>query len=272
LFEGIFLWILFPILGVCCGSFFNVLIYRMPHNISIIKPASHCPICKHRIMPWQNIPILSWLFLGGKCANCKEPISIKYPLVEFFGLQLGFLSAIIAEPSPWQDANMAESLRLFWLMVTLIPIFAIDFKYLLLPDTVTVGGIALGFALSFFEGGIDWLDSLIGIVACGGGLFLFSFAISIMIKKEGMGFGDVKLFAGFGAIMGAELAYVALIIGSLLALAVIVPFRFIAKKDMTKPLPFGPFLGLGAPISYLFGYKILDTYMGVVDKLLSIFS
>jgi len=210
--------------------------------------------------------------LGGKCANCKEPISIKYPLVEFFGLQLGFLAAIIAEPNPWQYANMADSLRLFWLMVTLIPIFAIDFKYLLLPDTVTIGGIVLGFALSFFEGGIDWLDSLIGIAACGGGLFLFSFAISIMIKKEGMGFGDVKLFAGFGAVMGAELAYVALIIGSLLALAVIVPFRLIAKKDMAKPLPFGPFLGLGAPISYLFGYKILDVYMGIVDKLLSIFS
>ena len=209
--------------------------------------------------------------MGGKCANCKEPISIKYPLVEFLGMQLGFLAAIIAEPNPWQDANMAESLRLFWLMVTLIPIFAIDFKHLLLPDTVTIGGILLGFALSFFEGGIGWLDSLIGIASCGGGLFLFSFAISKIIKREGMGFGDVKLFAGFGAIMGAELAYVALIIGSLLALAVIVPFRFIAKKDMAKPFPFGPFLGLGAPISYLFGYKILYVYMMVVDKLLAIF-
>ena len=101
---------------------------------------------------------------------------------------------------------------------------------------------------------------------------MFSFAISKIIKKEGMGFGDVKLFAGFGAIMGAELAFVALIIGSLLALAVIVPFRLISKKDMAKPLPFGPFLGIGAPISYLFGYKILEAYMVVVDKLLSIFS
>jgi len=269
LFEGIFLWILFPILGACFGSFFNVLIYRMPRDISIIKPASHCPICKHRILPWQNIPILSWLFLGGKCANCKEPISIKYPLVEFLGLQLGFFAAIIAEPNPWQDADIAGSLRLFWLMVTLIPIFAIDFKYLLLPDTVTIGGILLGFALSFFDGEIDWLGSLIGIAACGGGLFLFSFAISKIIKKDGMGFGDVKLFAGFGAIMGAELAFVALIIGSLLALAVIVPFRLLAKKDITKPFPFGPFLGLGAPISYLFGYNILDVYMGIVDKLLN---
>jgi len=186
-------------------------------------------------------------------------------------MQLGFFAAIIAEPSPWQDANLARSLCLFWLMVTLVPIFAIDFKYLLLPDTVTIGGILLGFALSFFEGGIGWQSSLIGIAACGGGLFLFSFAISKIIKKEGMGLGDVKLFAGFGAIMGAELAFVALVIGSLLALAVIIPFRFIAKMDMAKPLPFGPFLGVGAPISYLFGYSILYAYMGIVDKLLAIF-
>jgi leader peptidase (prepilin peptidase)/N-methyltransferase len=256
--------ILFTVLGACFGSFFNVLIYRMPRGMSIIKPASHCPNCKHRVLPWQNIPILSWLFLGGKCANCKEPISIKYPIVELLGMQLGFFAAILAAPA-WQNANIAGSLRLFWLMVTLIPIFAIDFKYLLLPDTVTVGGILLGFALSFFGGGIDWQSSLLGIVACGGGLFLFSFTISKIIKKEGMGFGDVKLFAGFGAIMGAELAFVALIIGSLLALAVVVPFRFIAKKDMAKPLPFGPFLGFAAPISYLFGYKILEAYMGIAN-------
>jgi leader peptidase (prepilin peptidase)/N-methyltransferase len=189
--------------------------------------------------------------------------------VELLGMQLGFLAAIFAGSSPWQNANIAESLCLFWLMVTLIPIFAIDFKHLLLPDTVTIGGILVGFALSFLGGGIDWQSSLLGIVACGGGLFLFSFAISKIIKREGMGFGDVKLFAGFGAIMGAELAFVALIIGSLLALAVIIPFRFIAKKDMAKPLPFGPFLGLAAPISYLFGYKILDAYMVIVDRIIS---
>ena len=138
-------------------------------------------------------------------------------------------------------------------MVTLIPIFAIDFKHLLLPDTVTIGGIFVGFALCFFEGGIGWQSSLIGFAACGGGLFLFSVVATKIIKKEGMGFGDVKLFAGFGAIMGAELAFIALIIGSALAIITIVPIRIFTKGDMSAPLPFGPFLGMGAPISYLVG-------------------
>jgi len=262
--PAIFLWALFPVLGACFGSFFNVLIYRMPREMSIIKPASHCPNCKHKIPFWQNIPILSWLLLGGRCASCKEPISIKYPIVEFSGMLLGFFAAFLAEPSPWQDVNSVKSISLFWFLTTLIPIFAIDFKHLLLPDTVTVGGILLGLALSFFEGGIGVLSSLIGIAACGGGLFLFAVISSKIIKREGMGFGDVKLFAGFGAIMGAELSYISLIIGSFLALIVIAPFRFFAGKNMQAPLPFGPFLGLAAPISYLFGDAILQTMLSLL--------
>ena len=266
--PAILTWVLFPILGLCFGSFFNVLIYRMPRGMSIIKPGSHCPKCKRKVLPWQNIPILSWLFLGGKCANCKESISIKYPMVEFLAMQLGFIAAILAEPSPWQNANLPRSLCLFWLIVTLIPIFAIDFKHLLLPDTVTIGGILLGLVLAPFDGGIGWQSSLLGVVACGGGLFLFSVIVTSIIKREGMGLGDIKLFAGFGAIMGAEQACVALIIGALLALAVIVPFRLLANKNMAQPLPFGPFLGIAAPISYLFGSKILNTYIEFLDKFL----
>jgi leader peptidase (prepilin peptidase)/N-methyltransferase len=262
--PSVFLWVLFAVLGACFGSFFNVLIYRMPRDMSIIKPASHCPNCKYKILFWQNIPILSWLFLGGRCAKCKEPVSIRYPIVEFLGMLLGFAAAFIAEPSPWQNANLVKSISLFWLMATLIPIFAIDFKYLLLPDTVTIGGILLGFALSFFDGSIGWQSSLLGIAACGGGLFLFSFISSKIIKREGMGFGDVKLFAGFGAIMGAELSYMALIIGSSLALIVVVPFRIFTKKNMQAPLPFGPFLGLAAPISYLFGDAILQMMLSLL--------
>ena len=171
---------------------------------------------------------------------------------------LGFVAALMAEPNPWQNADLARSIALFWLTVTLIPIFAIDFKYLLLPDTITIGGIFVGFAISFLDGGIGWFNSLVGIAACGGGLFLFSVITSKVIKREGMGFGDVKLFAGFGAIMGMELTYITLIIGSALALIVIIPFRLFTKKDMSSPLPFGPFLGLAAPVSYLFGEKIIS--------------
>ena len=261
--PSFFLWILFAVWGACFGSFFNVLIYRMPQGMSIIKPASHCPNCKYKIKFWQNIPILSWLFLGGKCANCKEPISVKYPLVEFLTMLFGFFAAFIAEPNPFENVNLAKSISLFWLFVTLVPIFAIDFKYLLLPDTVTVGGIFVGFALSFLDGGIGIVNSLIGFAACGGGLFLFSVITAKIIKKEGIGFGDVKLFAAFGAIMGAEPTYFTLIIGSFLALAVTIPFRFFMKKDMREPLPFGPFLGIAAPISYL-SHSTLSSWISMI--------
>jgi len=226
--------------------------------MSIIRPASHCPLCKNKISPWQNIPVLGWVFLGGRCAKCKGVISIKYPLVELLCLLLGLAAAFLTKPDILQPASIIECVSLFWLMVTLVPIFAIDFKYLLLPDTVTVGGILLGFSLSFLEGGIGWQSSLIGIVACGGGLFLFSAVCSKIIKKEGMGFGDVKLLAGFGAIMGTELAFLTLIIGSVFAIITIVPLRFFTKGDMSAPLPFGPFLGIAAPVSYLLGRTILE--------------
>jgi leader peptidase (prepilin peptidase)/N-methyltransferase len=113
-----------------------------------------------------------------------------------------------------------------------------DFKYLILPDFITVGGILIGFLLSFFEGGIGWANSLIGIVACGAGLYA--------AKRRGIGFGDVKLFAGFGAIMGVKLAYIALITGLFLALIMVFPFRLLTKRNMMAPFPFGPFLGLAA--------------------------
>jgi len=139
------------------------------------------------------------------------------------------------------EQNPVKLISLFWLAAILVPIFIIDFKYLILPDFITVSGILLGFSLSFFEGGIGWANSLIGIVACGGGLYL--------AKRWGFGFGDVKLFAGFGAIMGVKLAYIALAAGLLLVLITVFPFRFFAKKNMQAPIPFGPFLGLAAFIS-----------------------
>jgi leader peptidase (prepilin peptidase)/N-methyltransferase len=236
----------------------------MPRELSLIKPGSHCPGCKHKIAIWHNIPVFGWLILRGRCANCKEPIPVSYPIVEILTATLGFLAAFLAEPNPWQSADLVKSISLFWFLTTLVPIFAIDFKHLLLPDTVTIGGILLGFALSFFPGSIGWLSSLIGIAACGGSLFLFGFVCSKILKKEGMGFGDVKLLAGFGAIMGAELAGIALIIGASLALIITIPHRLLTKKNMQLPLPFGPFLGVAAPISYLFGDAMLQSFLSLL--------
>jgi prepilin signal peptidase PulO-like enzyme (type II secretory pathway) len=126
----------------------------------------------------------------------------------------------------------------------------------------------IGFTLSFFEGGIGWLTSLLGIITCGGGLLLFSIVSTKIMKREGMGFGDVKLFASYGAIMGTELTFLTLMMGATLAIAVIIPFRFFTKKEMHLPLPFGPFLGVAALASYLYGDFIFEVIFGFVDGVL----
>lgn len=258
-------WIMFPVLGACLASFFNVLIYRMPLGLSLVKPASHCPVCQHPIAWYHNVPVLGWLVLRGRCAHCHAPISIRYPLVEALGGLLGF--AAIRFTHPQSDANVewASALTLFWLLTTLIPIFVIDFEHLLLPDTVTIGGIVLGLGLAFLPGGIGWLDALLGAIFAGGGLYLFGFVASKVLKRDAMGFGDVKLLASFGAFMGAGWAAMAMIIGSCLALLVMVPYRWYHRDhlEMAAEIPFGPFLGLAAPIVFLWGKPLLAWYMGL---------
>lgn len=258
-------WIFFPVVGACLASFFNVLIYRMPLGLSLVKPASHCPLCQHPIAWYHNVPVLGWIILRGRCAHCHAPISIRYPLVEALGGLLGFAAIWLTHPLADANVEWVRALTLFWLLTTLIPIFAIDFEHLLLPDTVTLGGIVLGLALSFLPAGIGWLDSLLGIIFAGGGLYLVGFIAAKALHRDAMGFGDVKLLAGFGALLGAGWAGMAMIIGSFLALLVMVPYRFFHRHhaEQSAEIPFGPFLGLGAPIVFLWGRPLLDWYMGL---------
>jgi len=258
-------WIFFPILGACLASFFNVLIYRMPLGLSLVKPASHCPSCDHPIAWYHNVPVLGWLVLRGRCAHCKAPISIRYPLIEALGALLGYLTIRLTHPDADANVDWVAALTLFWLLLTLIPIFAIDFVHLLLPDTVTIGGIVLGLGLSFLPGGIGWLDSLMGIAFAGGGLFMVGFVAGKVLKRDAMGLGDVKLLAGFGALLGAGWAAMAMIIGCVLALLVMVPYRWYHRNhaDMTAEIPFGPFLGMGAPIVFLWGHPLLEWYLSL---------
>ncbi len=264
-FPVVAAWILFPLLGACFASFFNVLIYRMPLGLSLSTPPSHCPLCKHPIAWYHNVPVLGWLVLRGKCAHCHAPISIRYPLIEALGAALGFLSIWLGHPDPWALVVWPQALVLFWLLLTLIPIFAIDFPHLLLPDTVTIGGIVLGFSVSFLPGGIGWLDSLLGTIFAGGGLYLVGFVASKALKRDAMGFGDVKLLAGFGAMLGTAPAFMALILGCFLAVLVMVPMRLWQRRnpDITGEIPFGPFLGMAAPLVFLWGSAIRDWYFGL---------
>jgi len=253
-------WI-FGAFGLTFGSFFNVLIYRVPRDLPIAFPPSHCPRCEARIRPWHNIPVLGWLMLGGRCKDCHGLISIQYPLVELLCGGLAVLAVHFANPDVSAGLDWARTLPLFWMMITLVPIAAVDFPYQLIPDTVSVGGFLIGFGVSWFPGGITWQQSLLGAAIAGGALWLFGFVMSKVLKRDAMGFGDVKLLASFGAIMGAANALAAVALASFLALAVMVPWKFVRKESQQEPLAFGPFIGLMGPVMFVWGDQMITSYM-----------
>ena len=280
--QEIPLWywlIVFFGLGACVGSFYNVIVYRMPRGISLINPPSHCPLCKKRIPIRYNLPIVGWLWLRGKSACCKQPISIIYPIGEGLCGLLGALALYAAagfgtdfsrpvlSPEVWADAA-----ALFWLLLGAYPVCAVDCKYKLIPDSISVGGIVAGLLISLVPGGITPLQSLIGAVVAGGGLYLLGRIATKVLKKDAMGFGDVKLLAGYGALMGVTGAVETLLVAALLGIVVMVPYGMLAAKKAAQnknseeagQIPFGPFLAIAAPIIYLWGSALLDAYFKYV--------
>lgn len=276
--EEIPLWywlIVFFIFGACVGSFYNVIVYRMPRGISLINPPSHCPLCKKPIPLYYNLPIVGWLWLRGKSACCKQPISVIYPIGESLCGLLGALalwaamgftlnvSAPVLAPAVWADA-----LAMFWLLLGIYPVFAVDCKYKLIPDSISVGGIVAGLVISLIPGGITPLQSILGAVVAGGGLYLIGFVATKVLKKEAMGFGDVKLLAGYGALMGLTGAVETLLIAALLGILVMVPANLIARKKNADSgfgqIPFGPFLAIAAPFMYLWWSDVLYLYLKFV--------
>ncbi len=257
--------ILFAILGACVGSFYNVIVYRMPRGLSLISPPSFCPHCHKHIPIWYNLPVFGWLILRGKSACCKKPISIRYPLGESLCGLVGGFSLIFANSSTPFTApveHWADSFALFWLLLGIYPVAAIDFRHKLIPDSISIGGIVVGIALSFFPGGISPLESILGALFAGGGLYLVGFIAGKILKRDAMGLGDVKLVAGFGALMGFGKAFAVLVLASLLGILVMVPYRML-KKEKSQEIPFGPFLMVAAPIVYRFGDLFFNYYFAL---------
>ena len=273
--ENIPLWyglFLFFALGACVGgSFYNVIVYRMPRGISLINPPSHCPLCKKRIPIRYNLPIVGWLWLRGKSACCKQPISVIYPIGESLCGLLGALALFSANYGVSFRApvvNWVDSLAMFWLLLGMYPVCAVDVKYKLIPDSISVGGIVVGLVLSMFPGGITPFQSLLGVVGAGGGLWLLAFIATKILKKDAMGFGDVKLLAGYGALMGLDAAVEVLILAAFLGIVIMIPWAKIMEKkgktDGSGQIPFGPFLAVAAPVIYLWGQELLDLYVRFV--------
>jgi len=244
------------IFGTMVGSFLNVCVYRIPEGQSIVLPASHCRTCKKPIAMYDNIPLVSFLLLKGKCRHCGAALSIQYPLVE---LVTGLLAAACL--LKWGAGYSAAIWFVF--CAALIVITFIDLAHKIIPDVISLPGIAGGLLLSLLPGQPGLPSALIGAALGGGSLLLIRLVYYALTRQEGMGLGDVKLLAMMGAFLGWKsilfIIMVASFTGALLGAAVMV----IKKKNGRYAIPFGPFLSLGA-LCYLFcGPEMINWYLNL---------
>ncbi|MBI3625755.1 MAG: prepilin peptidase [Candidatus Rokubacteria bacterium] len=236
-------------MGAMVGSFLNVCASRLPKGRSLWMPGSACPACGSPIRWYDNIPVLSFLVLQGRCRDCRGRIAWRYPIVEM-GTALLFTLAYIQ--IGWHsDLPLA-----LFLLSALIVITAIDLEHQLIPDRITLPGIVAGFAGSALLGRGSWFNSLLGILLGGGAFFLV-----IVLSGGGMGGGDMKLGAMLGAFLGWKLLLLGLFLAALLGGAVAVALLVAGRKGRKDPLPFGPFLAFGGAISLFWGEGILRWYL-----------
>lgn len=246
------------ILGLMIGSFLNVCIYRLPIKRSIISPSSFCPKCEVKIKPWDNIPILSYLLLKGRCRNCGERISLRYPFVELLNGLL-YLFAYM---------HYGLNYHLFFIFIFLsvmIVITFIDIDYQIIPDSITLPGILIGiFTGTFFmpdpfasnSSIIGFRDSFLGFLI--GGILFYLIAI---ISRGGMGGGDIKMMAMIGAFLGWKSVFLTTFIGSLFGSILGIFLMIMKGKGRKTKIPFGPFLAFGSIVTLFFGRTILDWYL-----------
>lgn len=248
------LLVLAGLLGLAIGSFLNVCIYRLPLGQSLVTPPSTCPSCRTRLRWVDNIPVVSWVMLGGKCHHCRAPISIQYPIVE---LVTGALFVLVTWLTPMGPLLAA---RLF-LVVILIVLFGIDLHHQILPNTITLPGIAIGFLFSLVAPP-GWVDSLLGILLGGGVLYAIAWTYYAVRHEEGLGMGDVKMLAMIGAFLGWKAVLVTLILSSFAGALVGVGIIAFSRGSMRLALPFGTFLSLGAVAAMLAGESLVSWYAG----------
>jgi len=259
--------------GACVGSFLNVCIYRMPREESVVRPRSHCPHCGV-LIPWhQNIPVVSWVFLRGKCASCKGPIAMRYILVELLTATL-FLAVFLkwAIPDDLHLISVAHPamVPVYWLFIAgLILGTFIDFDHYILPDTVTVGGMVVGpllsMALPVLHGREVWWQggvmSLLGMAVGFGLLLTVSFLGEKAFKKEAMGFGDVKLIGAIGAFLGWKAVLFTIFVSSFLGSVIGLLLILFRRGKLQGRIPFGPYLSMGAVIWIFYGSTLVGVYL-----------
>ena len=242
-------WIYAALLGAATGSFLNVCVVRLPEEESVVRPPSRCPGCAARIAWYDNIPVLSYLWLRGRCRHCGERISAQYPLVEASTAAIWLGMALYYGPS-WRALEGAVLFSL------LLGIALIDARHYLIPDVMSIGGLAAGLALSLLPGGVGPLEAAGGAAGGFALLWLVGAAGEWWLDRPAMGGGDMKLLAMIGAFLGPVDTMLSLFLGALTGTVVFGP----VSLKTGKLVPFGVFLALGAALAFLFGEPLTEWY------------
>lgn len=256
------------IIGLCVGSFLNVVIYRFPkilaqqwreechtylalentaekpESFSLAWPGSHCPSCKKALKPWHNIPVISYLFLRGRCAYCAEKISIRYPIIEFLTAVLTLWAIVYYGVS----IEGLSAVLFTWFLIT---ISMIDLDHQIIPDNLSYSLLWIGLLLSLFDVFVDSETAIIGALCGYLSLWSITYVFKLITGKQGMGHGDFKLFAAFGAWMGWQPLLLIILIASSLGAVIGIASILVQRMDRNTPLPFGPFLAFGGWVASL---------------------
>jgi leader peptidase (prepilin peptidase) / N-methyltransferase len=239
--------------GLAIGSFLNVCIHRLPRRQSIVRPASRCPGCG-ALLPWyDNVPVIGYLLLRGRCRSCRTAISPMYPAVELATLAVFLLHY-------WQLGLDPLLVPRLIFSAALIVLFAIDLRHQILPNVITLPGVVVGFGFSLFLPP-GWTASLLGILLGGGSLWLIAEGYYRLRGVEGMGMGDVKMLAMIGAFLGWQLTLVTLMLASILGALVGAGLMAASRDNRMRPLPFGTFLAVAALVASLAGEPLLEWYL-----------
>ncbi len=248
------------LLGAIVGSFLNVVILRLPRpEESIVFPASHCPKCQADLGWYENIPLLSYIFLGGRCSHCRCRISPQYPVVEA-------AMAVLSTAVVYRFGLNITAGGFFFFSAALLVVIFIDLRHQIIPDMISLPGIVIGFVLSFFSPLISWFDSLLGILCGGGVLYTIALLYFFLRKQEGMGGGDIKLLAMIGAFLGWQALPFVIFASSMSGALVGILVMFLERKEgLSTRIPFGPFLSLAALMYMLFFQEITSLYWSYLD-------
>ena len=261
------------LVGLCVGSFLNVCIARMPEDRSVVKPASHCPACGHAIRPWDNIPVISWIFLRAKCRDCGTKISVLYPMIELLtGIVFWLVFCrVVPDMGALTAGHLLAAALLCAFSAMLIGLTFIDLRHYIIPDEFSIYSAPIGifgfWAVAVLGadpvvGASGWQDATVGAFIGSGFLLAIMGAYWLVRRQEGMGMGDVKLVAMMGAFLGAAPAVpFILVVASMLGALVGVGLVLFGGRGLKTAVPFGPFLALAAMIYVLHGPELVRHHM-----------